>query len=378
MGLFNRRKNNAEQRSLTFAQIFGLNNNAVQVSEEGAISRSMAVSRAVAVTAGAIASLPLKAYRTTPAGREEIRSPILSDPSPTYTQYEWVETIASHLLGWGDVFLAIEKNGAGVPVFLHPVLPWRVTVRRITDGTKLFDVTTDDGQQRTFTEKDILHIPGLSTDGLSGHGPVGVARIAASAGIAAEKYALKLWESGALHSGILTTEGELTEEAAKALKEKFAQRQGITNAHEPIVLDTKTTYTPVALKPADAEWIEGRRFETRQIYELFGLNEHGVPEHAHDFLKWTLLPYLKRIEQRLTRLLPKNQHAEFSTAGLERADIQHRWASYAIGMQNGFITVKEVREWENLSTDEAVLAELKPLGPGVGTPNARIDSNRED
>jgi HK97 family phage portal protein len=374
MSLF--RRSEKRSQSITAAQLISLFEKQ-GVTAAGALERSIAVSRAAAVTAGAIGSLPLKSYRDASDGRREVASSLLSSPHRRLTPYEWKELIGVHLMTWGNAYLAIEPNAAGLPAFLDPLDPSRVTPKKVkpsdanTEGV-LFAVTLDDGTQKDFTSKQILHIPGLGYDGLKGLGPVGVARKGIAGGLAAEEFAVRLWDSGALQGGILTTTGDLTEEQAKAVKQRWKDSvSGLDNAHDIAVLNGGLEFKPTTMSPEDSQFVESRKFQAEEIYRLFGLNEKGEIEAPSRWLRFTLLPYLRRVESRLSRLLPRGQFCEFVTEGLLRADIRDRYNAYGVALEHGWISVAEVRELENLPPRDGT-DELRPLGPGSPTPNARI------
>jgi HK97 family phage portal protein len=69
------------------------------------------------------------------------------------------------------------------------------------------------------------------------------------------------------------------------------------------------------------------------------------------FLQHSLRPWLVNIEAEINRsLLPARTayFAEFSIDALQRADTKSRYESYALGIDKGFLTVEDVRRWENL------------------------------
>jgi HK97 family phage portal protein len=69
------------------------------------------------------------------------------------------------------------------------------------------------------------------------------------------------------------------------------------------------------------------------------------------FLQHSLRPWLINIEAEITRrLLPARTayFAEFSLDAMQRSDTKSRYESYAIGVDKGFLTVEDIRKWENL------------------------------
>src|SRR5205807_6390796 len=113
-------------------------------------------------------------------GRREVGSQLLSAPHRALTPQEWKELVVTHLLTYGAAYLALERNGAGAVVFADPLDPSRCAVRKIipTEANpegRIYNVTTDKGSQ-DFTSYDVLHIPGLSLEGVVGLGAIHTAR----------------------------------------------------------------------------------------------------------------------------------------------------------------------------------------------------------
>lgn len=353
----------------------------------GALQRSIAVYRSVMVTAGALGSMPLKSYRNVKDGRVETNNALLVTPHRELSPVEWVELVGTHLLSWGNAYLLIERNEAGVPIYLDPIPPLSVQVHRVTPSeantsgrvytVSLLQADGTTGESKTLTNRDLLHIPYISLDGIFGLPPIGAARVAAGSAVAAEEYAARLWTAGSLAQGILRADGDIDEATATAIKQKWAEKmQGTANARDVAVL-AGVTFEQLTIPNDDAQFLQSRQFDAASIYGLFGLDEHGNPTRPHDWLKFTLLPLMRRIEQRVSRVLPRGQFAEFSQEGLLRADVAVRYPSYAIGLQNGWLSVAEIRELENLPKIDGT-DQLAPLAPGTGTPNAHLLPNRED
>ena len=64
------------------------------------------------------------------------------------------------------------------------------------------------------------------------------------------------------------------------------------------------------------------------------------------FTRFTLMQYLKPLEDALSETLVRGQQARFNLEGLLRSDTSTRYASYATALTNGFLTINEVRALE--------------------------------
>jgi len=58
---------------------------------------------------------------------------------------------------------------------------------------------------------------------------------------------------------------------------------------------------------------------------------------------------------------------EFNASGILRGDIESRYNSYAIAIQNGWLSRNEVRELENLNKEEGLSDYLVPLNMADAT-----------
>jgi hypothetical protein len=70
------------------------------------------------------------------------------------------------------------------------------------------------------------------------------------------------------------------------------------------------------------------------------------------FLVHSLTPILAKVESEYSVLLAGRAFMRFSTAGLLRGDIAARNASYQSGLNNGYMSVNDVRRFEDMSPIE--------------------------
>jgi hypothetical protein len=78
----------------------------------------------------------------------------------------------------------------------------------------------------------------------------------------------------------------------------------------------------------------------------------SVEANQLSFLQHSLVPYLSKLESEYSVLLAGRAFIRFTTAGLLRGDIAARNASYASGLANGYMSVNDVRRFEDMSPIE--------------------------
>lgn len=336
----------------------------VEVHENSVLGIS-AVYRAVAIVAGTIASLPLKTMRDV-NGTTRVRvSSFLDNPGGPDgpTGYEWLEMVMLHLLLHGNAYLRHIYGGAGQLIALEPIHPLRVTVQWAdVPGHKLFTATLIDGTVMKFDATTLTHIPAMSSWGLVGYSPIAIARNSLGTSIAGDRSAAKMFNSGALYSGLVTPEDDVDEDEAKAIKTSLdAKTGGWENAGAIAVVNRRLRFTPWTMNAKDAQFLESRQFQIQEIARWFGVPANllmdpgavstwgaGVEIQNRGLARYTLAPWTERIEQRLSRLLPAPRFVEFDFAGLLQPAPEQEIPLLIQQVQAGLLTINEARRMRGM------------------------------
>jgi HK97 family phage portal protein len=358
----------------------------VTVTERSALSLS-AVFRSVALLSGTIAGLPIKTYRYRDRS-EVVTRPLSPYNDGPYTVFELIELLEAHLLLWGNAYLLKVRTAAGSIDHLIPIHPSRVKVTLVGAGAgnvgklahKLFEVSNPDGSVTPLTTREILHIPGLGYDGVTGYSVLTLARQTFGLGLATEESAARFFGQGTMLSGVLTTDRVLDQAKADALKKRWREKvAGIRRAHEVVVLDAGSKFQALAIPPADAQMLEARVFQVEDIARWFGLPPYmigevsknasqgggnGIEAQGITMVRYVLNGWLCRIEARFTREVaePQTQFCEFVREGLLRGEIAVRYAAYATAIASRFMVPNEARALENMPPIPGG-DELAPVGP---------------
>lgn len=380
--------------------LFGVgapNFSGVEVTESNALALS-AVFRAASLISGTVASLPLETIRERAGERTQVRS-FLDDPGGPYgpTPFEWKETVLLHLVLHGNAFLAHIMTDAGTIAALEPIHPLAVDVRwKRKDeadkyiGNKVFTATLIDGRQMTFDVSTMTHISYMSLDGLRGLSPISVARNSLGTAIAGDRAAAKMFNSGALISGVLTpADGEDLDgdEAAIIKSEVNRNMTGWENASEIAVINRQLKFTPWTMSAEDLQFLGSRQFQIEEISRWFGVPPHllmqtekqtswgqGVESQNRAMGRTVLLPWTQRVEQRLSRLLPPHRSARFDYFELERPTPETEVALIVQELQAGILTLDEARAARNRAPLAAVPAPVEESAaePSRGGPEYSV------
>src|SRR5215207_8886329 len=346
------------------------------VNEQTAI-RSTTVYRCVSLISGLIASIPLSVYERTDTGRRTATGhrlyPLLHDvPNDLMGSFTWREQIAVDLLLGGNHYSVIERDNANRVVGFMPVLRHAVTPFR-AGGVTRYTLATSEGDL-PVPQDDMLHVPGLGFDGLTGLSPIGiVGKAPVGLDMALSEYQSRVHANGATPSGVFSVAQKISPEGFKRLRAQFTRdHTGLMNAGKPIIADEGTSWATMQMSPQDAQTLETRRFQVADICRLYGVPPHmvgetdkstswgsGIEQQSLGFLRYTLEPWLKRIEDELYRKLffsnrptAQNFYAEFDRDALLAMDSKAQAEAFSSGIQNGYYKPSEVRRWKNLPPAE--------------------------
>lgn len=352
-----------------------------------------AVWQSVNLIAGTCASLPLHAFRKGDRSRKILTTGqsanLLDDPHPDLVPYDFWEIVHGHRLLWGNAYILKLRNAIGQIVELWPIHPARVKVGRVGAGgdpdlmgQKVYAVDggEDAGGLTYVGNREILHLPAFGYDGISGVSPIRIARQGIGLSLAAEEYGARLFGNGSLASGILQTEQRLKQEQADLLASRWKQKHsGLRTAHEVVVLDAGAKFQQLTIPPDDAQFLESRQFQVREVARIFGVPPHmlmdvegstswgtGIEEQTLGFVIFTLRRWLIRTEQAVTKMLkPDTVYAKFSLEGLLRGAPKDRADFYTKLWNIGVLSTNDIRELEDMSPVDGGDIRYRPLNMGL-------------
>lgn len=324
-----------------------------------------AVYACVSAISETIASLPLPVYRRTDTGREKAPDHALykvlhDQPNERQSAIEFREQMTAHMLLRGNAYARIIRGNDGQVRQLMPIHPDRTRVLELDNGRIGFEYTTKDGIQLPLTQDEVFHLRHRSDDGVLGVSPIARCREVVELAIAERDHGVSTFRNGAKLLGVLKAPGRLNPTQRQAIAASWsAYKTGGTP-----VLDEGLDYQTVSMSLEDAEWIEARKFSVIEVARLFRVppviiqsmesaNYSNSVELARQFVTMCLRRHLVAWEQAIARQLlteagRRIYFAEHSVEGLLRGDSATRSAFYESAIQNGWMTIAEVRDLENL------------------------------
>ena len=377
MGLFSRKKEqrNIDQKTADFIKGVDidtghLSNSGVDVDEETALKIS-AVYACVKVISETIASLPLNLLKELTNGDSEkakqhtLYSVLKDVPNSEMSSFTFREMLMTNLLLWGNAYALIKRNKLGEIIELYPLKSKNMIVERdaVTNHIK-YIYTNNKGITKTYTPKQVLHIPAFTFDGVLGVSPITYAREAMGLALATEEFGARFFGNGARPGGVLEHPGTVKDPAK--LRDSWNKvYQGTANSHRVAVLEEGMKYHEIGMSPEDSQFLQTRSFQLTEICRIFRVPPHmigdlsrstfsNIEHQSIDFVVHTIRPWLVRWEQAIARSLLTEEertiyYAKFNVDGLMRGDFNTRMSGYAIARQNGWMSANEIRALEDMN-----------------------------
>jgi HK97 family phage portal protein len=296
---------------------------------------------------------------------DQVAPPVwLNRPSTEMDRVDLITGAVVSLLLDGNAFFGVGRDRSNRVNGLMLMDPRRVHVRR------------ENGQLVYYIDSvpyfgELLHVKGLVMPGdVRGLSPIDAARQVVGMGLGAQEQATRFFSQGAMTPGVIQTQGSLTAEQMREIRDQWLNSHGgSSRAHLPVVLTGDAKWQGIAMTQEQAQFLETRRYTDTQIAgQLFKVDPAmlGIPLEGSSttyrnleymgimLVRTTLLPWIIRLERALTSLLPPGQTCKMNVAGLLRAELKTRFESYEIAsrvferMGQELLTVDEMRDFEDL------------------------------
>jgi HK97 family phage portal protein len=336
----------------------------------------------VRLLADTIATLPLKTYRRTDAGRVPAGDnarivQLLRRPTPGSTGVDLISHVMVHLNVYGEAFVGKYRSADGEIAQLGLIHPEHVQVelkgQRVVYTLDTLKARTEHGPQ------DILHIKGMSVDGLRGLSPVTQCRTALGLSSSLQVSAKVFTEQGSRPTGILSVERATDAQIERVHEAWKAGHAGANNMHKVAVVAGDIKFTPVGFSADDSQFLQQRELSAREVARIFRVPAWAIDAPTGDSLTYanvaeqnralstlSLRPWATRLETAISNdpdLCPGGTYVQFDFDALLRAAPESRAQSYtaALNPDTGWMRREEVRELEDLPPETGV--ERAPQSP---------------
>lgn len=323
-----------------------------------------AVSGAVDLIAGMIASMPVKLYKRNGKNIEEItddpRTQMLNgDTQDTLNGYELKKNmVEDYLMGRGG-YCYIDRARNDVRGLYYVDNIFIAVMRNFKPIYKDFVILVEGQQYYPWQFIRLLRNSKFGDEGIGLTLEVGKALETAYNTLI---YQLGLVKNGGNKRGFLKSKNKLDKESMDALK--IAWRNLYNNNEENVVvLNNGLEFQEASNSSVEMQLDENKKTLQNEIDKIF----HIHPEDFWVTFKEAIYPILKAFEAALNRdlLLEKEKgdcFFEFDVKEIVKANILERYQAYKLAKEGGFMLINEIRRNENLNE----IPGLNVLNVGLG------------
>lgn len=341
----------------------------------------------------AVASLPKFLYQRTATGKRRATEhplySILHDiPNPEMTAFDLWATLDSHVMIRGNAYAEIVLDKNENVVELWPLRPDRMNVTRdeVTGELRYLYTLPDkfNNEKRVLQPYQILHLRGLTHDGVIGYAPITMMRNAVALSKATEEFGSAFFGNGAQPGMVLKHPSKLKDPVVyDRIKDSWEQaHMGLDQAHRVAILEEGMSVEKIGLSPEDSQFLQTRVHQVyeisrmtdvppQMIFELSQMNYSTMEQMTLDFVVHHLRPWLVAYEQQSNRSLlldserKSGYFVENLIDGLLRGDLATRYNAYSIGRSNGWLSINDVRKMENMNAIKGGDKYMVPLNYSV-------------
>lgn len=330
-----------------------------------------AVWRGVNLIAGMVAKTPLHCYRRLDGEGKERADTLVArlirrKANPYMTAFDLKQTLTAHALltGRGNGYAYIFRKNRGDPTELLPLDP--LATYPVRENGVLWYVTAVGTEQRKLPAADVLHIRGLSFDGLVGYDVLHVCKDVIGGAIGTRRYGNAYFKNSARPNVVLEYPKQLGRDAKRDLRKSWeAMHQGLHNAHKTAVLEYGVQAKVLADNARQSILIDAQKIDFVHVANVLGLPVHKVggegrtayaslEQENRAFLDDCLDPWLCRWENECyDKLLSEQEKAadshffEFTRDALIQADTATLVAALVNEVNNGLLNPDEARAIRN-------------------------------
>lgn len=325
------------------------------VNEHTAFAHS-ALMGAVTLLADAIAVMPLELMRDRAGRTEKLPTPsVLLRPNDYQTMFDFVHQTVLMLALHGCAYIYAPRRPGELPPEMKNIHPGNIKPYIDVNTSSVY---YDIGKER-YSPNEIRAIhwvlfPG-QTRGLS---PLEVQRNTIGMGLAMDRFLSQFYGEGATPSSVLETDQQVTQQQADLLRQTWEDSH--IKHRRPAVLAGGLKWRSITTSASDMQMIQHRESIIRDIARAYRIplnlilgsggdsqTYQNVEQSGINFVRYTLMPWMRRIEDAISEMLPLTQRVRFNADEFMRADLTTRVRAEQVQIMSGTLSPNEARQMEN-------------------------------
>jgi len=264
----------------------------------------------------------------------------------------------------GEVYIYIEKSNGRDVSGLHILKPDRMKVNISEDGDGIDSYEYSINNKTNKYEPDeIIHLKyPKPTDFIHGQSPLMAGALPIETEQQLSTYHYSILKNGGRVEGIIKTgkNVNLTESQIKTVKKQFKDHySGAEKSGMPLVLYGEMEYVNLGLNPTELSYLKSKNLSRDDIFMLFGIpkvilsqtdgvNYANAKIGMQVFLSETIKPLVDAIVNKLDQELLPDKNLSLTYVDFVPKDKDYELKIRDNALQNGYMTINEVRKREGL------------------------------
>jgi HK97 family phage portal protein len=348
----------------------------VSVTVEKAMKVS-AVFRSVSLISFSMGMLPLHLIdtETKQKAKNHPLFPLLHrEPNNFQSAFDFRTLLQHWALTEGDGYALVIRSPTDKRRVLRmiPIHPKKLKPEQLDDWSVRYRYKPDRGGVRYFDASEILHLRGMTTDGIRGVSLVRQAADAIALSISAELATGRLFKNGTFSNIYLAAPETLGDDAFERLRADWdGLYAGAENAGKTPIFEEGVEPKSIGVSARDAQSNETRGRQVEELARIFGVPRpllmidetswgSGIDVLGQFFVRYGLNPWFEAWQQAISRTLligdDKEQFApKFNAGALLRGSMKDQGEFFAKALGAGghkpFMTQNEVRDVMDMPAD---------------------------
>jgi HK97 family phage portal protein len=306
--------------------------------------------------------------RTHPAWYLVRKLPSGANTDVPLTAFIFKQTIQASVLMQGNGYAYIQRDNQANPISMI-LLDSNCVVPIKENGRLIYVVSLASGEIRKINPMNMLHIRGLSYDGITGYSVIDIMKDSLGLNLAYQINQSVFFRNGMKPGWIIEVPWRFKDEdAVNKFRQKLGKvHQGIERSHIPAILENGAKATELNISQEDAQFLQSREFDLRMLSNILflpssKLNDiakvayNSLEQENQSVLDEAYEPWFVIWEEELEfKLLSEKQKEAdsheiiFERRKLVQTPFKDRIEGYNKGVLGGWLGRDEVRQWEDMN-----------------------------
>jgi HK97 family phage portal protein len=343
------------------------------------VKRLSTVIACVSAKGRALGVLPCLVYSDLPGGgkRVERKHPLFrllhERPNSMQTAFEYYQMMQGHIELRGNAYSEILTSRRGVIGELIPMHPDRVHVEVLSDGTLRYQYNDPlTRATRVLLQDEVFHVRDFADERQAGQSRIQMGMDVYGVALAQQDYRGKYLKNDASAGVIITGTNFANKQDEDLYLQAFEAGNTGEKRHRAKLLPPGVDIKTLGIKPIDMQLLDASKASAVEICTMHNILPHligvdtgkaatyaSVEQFNLMHAQQSVLPMAVMWEQAQRRdLFNENDpcYSKFALASLLRGDTATRMAGYAVGVEHGWLSDDDVREFEDMN----------PIRGGIG------------